>query len=172
MTNMMLQLDVTEFTPEQLAQLKAFVDSLRLDADSESKEIYETEDDPQLWREADLDGWTLEHVDYLRKRLQEKGKDVQLAAFDLAIRNGGFVSRESVYRLGDYGPDRRLNNWIAPFNSIYEELVEDRGLESETLPVAAVYDRAVSGYQRARGYRVFQGIVRLVREREDRLTQA
>jgi hypothetical protein len=77
-----------------------------------------------------------------------------------------------VYRLGDYGPDRRLNNWITPVNSIYEELVEDRGLESETLPVAAVYDRAVSGYQRARGYRVFQGIVRLVREREDRLTQA
>ncbi|WP_310952167.1 hypothetical protein [Gordonia westfalica] len=160
---------MSDFSPEQVAEVLRFVASLRESehGDEEYIVVEDEVDREELWRDADPEGWTLEHVDLLRERLRERGNDVQLAAFDLAIKQGGFVSRASVFRVGGYGSSRRLNNWIGPFNKVFGELVKDHGLDSNVLPVGAVYDPEPTGYQRVLGYRVHAGIVRLVREREE-----
>lgn len=156
-----LTLDVAELSPEQVAELLAFARSLALDGPA----LEERELDDESWRDAELTGWELRHVELLREHLASRGKVVQLGAFDLAIEQGGFVSRASVYRLGEYESSRRLNNWTAPFIVASDWLEDEHGLPSDTLyPVSAVYNEDISGYQRALGFEVLPEIVRLVRE--------
>ncbi|ACY24018.1 hypothetical protein Gbro_4905 (plasmid) [Gordonia bronchialis DSM 43247] len=156
-----LTLDVGDLTPEQVADILRFVASLR------EAEIDEREVDDGSWRDAVSTGWTLAHVTLLREHLEERGKDVQLAAFDLAIKQGGFVSRASVYRLGDYDDSRRLNNWTAPFVVAADWLEDEHGLTSPEYPVWAVYDPDMKGFQRALGFEVLPEIVKLVREDQE-----
>ncbi|MFC8314215.1 hypothetical protein ACFUEJ_11395 [Gordonia sp. NPDC057258] len=156
-----LTLDVGDLTPEQVAEILRFVASLR-DVETDEREV-----DDDSWRHAKSTGWTLEHVTLLREHLEDRGKDVQLAAFDLAIKHGGFVSRASVYRLGDYDDSRRLNNWTAPFVVAADWLEAKHGLTSPEYPVRAVYDDEVKGYQRALGFEVLPEIVKLVREDQE-----
>ncbi|MGV9860968.1 hypothetical protein ACWDTD_20285 [Gordonia sp. NPDC003425] len=157
-----LTLDVADLTPEQVADILRFVASLR------EAEIDEREVDDGSWRDAVSTGWTLDHVTLLREHLEERGKDVQLAAFDLAIKQGGFVSRASVYRLGGYDDSRRLNNWTAPFVVAADWLEDEHGLPHDTdYPVSTFYDPGVKGFQRALGFEVLPEIVKLVREDQE-----
>ncbi|UOG23806.1 hypothetical protein MTX80_23085 (plasmid) [Gordonia amicalis] len=157
-----LTLDVGDLTPEQVAEIVRFVAALR------ESEIDEHEVDDGSWRDAESTGWTLEHVRLLRQHLEERGKNVQLAAFDLAIKQGGFVSRASVYRLGGYDDSRRLNNWTAPFVVAADWLEDEHGLPHDTsYPVSTYYDPEVKGFQRALGFEVLPEIVKLVRENEE-----
>lgn len=120
--------------------------------------------DDGSWRDAVSTGWTLAHVKLLRGHLADRHKTVQLQAFDLAIKNGGSVSREQVFTIGAYAPERKLNNWTAPINNFADVLVEKHGLpEDAEWPIETDYEPG-SGFKPARGFLVAPEIVKLVRE--------
>lgn len=161
MTNS-LTLDLVDLTPAQVAEILEFVESLR------EVVIDEREVDDESWRDAESTGWTRKHVKLMCGHLEERGKDVQRKAFDLAIKQGGFVSRASVYRLGGYDDSRRLNNWTAPFTVAADWLEDEHQLPATAeYPVRAVYDEDVKGFQRALGFEVLPEIVKLVRESKE-----
>lgn len=121
------------------------------------------EQDDESWRDAESTGWTKKHVDLLRENLKTRGKSVQLEAFDLAVKSGGFVSREQVYVIGGYAPTRKLNNWTAPFSNFAEVLVEEHGLaEDAAWPVETEYGDG-TGFRPAIGFSVAPEIVKLLR---------
>ena len=100
----------------------------------------------------------------LRKHLSDRGKIVQLTAFDRAVDNGGFVSRDEVYKIGEYAPDRKLNNWTAPINGYTDVLSDKHGLpEDAATPISTKYGPG-QGFRPAIGFRVALELVKLVRE--------
>ncbi len=154
-----LALDIEGLTPDQVARLVELTRNMR-----EDNTLEEINLDDESWRDAPSTGWTLEHVESLRAALFNRGKPTQLAAFDTAIENGGYVSRAEVYELGNYDPDRKLNNWTAPFKAIVADLVANHDLpEDADLPMEPEYGQG-TGYRPALGFNVAPEIVRLKRE--------
>ena len=158
-----LTLDVSDLTPSQVAQLLEFARQLSTEGGGESPGGDEVDD--EAWRTAPSTGWTLKHVELLREHLKSRGKTVQLNAFDQAIARGGFISRDSVYRIGGYDPARRLNNWTAPFTVASNYLEDEHGLPSTAdWPIETEYGDGGPQYRPAIGFRVTAEIVKLVRE--------
>lgn len=154
-----LTLNIEDLNPDQVAQVLAYVRAMR----TRTPSMAEFVPDESYWRDAPSTGWTREHVEVLRRALAARGKDVQLAAFDAAIENGGFMSRADLYVLGGYEPTRKLNNWTTPFRNIKTELIAEAGLpEDAEHSMEFDYPRA-PGYVAARGLVVAPEIVRLVR---------
>jgi len=157
-----MKIDVTQLEPDQVSDVLARVRHYRsinqAAADGGNVRV-----DDESWQQAAFTGWTTEHVNLLRAHLNSRGKPVQLEAFDLAVKNGGFVSREEVYALGSYAPTRKLNNWTAPVNNYFQELVAHHGLpEDADLPIETEYGPG-TGYRPAIGFSVAPEIVKLVR---------
>lgn len=153
-----LTLDLAGLTSAQVAHIIEKVRGMR-----KGNPAHENPELPD-WHTAESTGWTIEHVDYLRETLAARGKRVQLAAFEAALENDGYISRAHLYALAGYDADRRLNNWTTPFRNIASELVDDHGLpEGAALPMEAGYSDA-PGYQQTHGFAVAPEIVKLVRE--------
>lgn len=156
-----LTIDISGLTPDQVMQVLTSLQTIRNGNSSRQDEVDES------WRTAVSTGWTHAHLDTLREKLSARGKNTQLAAFDAAIKNGGFISRNDVFTIGEYAQDRKLNNWTAPFRNIATELVDEHGLpEGASLPMWADYIQG-SGYRQTRGFLVAPEIVRLVNEPVD-----
>lgn len=154
-----LNLDISDLTPEEVGRVLALVRSMR----DESVPHAESTDDSS-WAEAVSTGWTLDLVLVLREMLRRRGNDVQLEAFNQAIRNGGEISREEIFRIGNYEPKRQLKNWTKPLRTITSELVERGSLpEDAKFPMEADYTEG-SGYRQAHLFRVAPEIVKLVKE--------
>lgn len=154
-----LTLDIEGLTPDQVAHLVKVAQEMR-----EDNQLEEIDWDDESWRDAPSTGWTAEHVELLRAALFERGKPTQLAAFDAAVENGGYVPRKEVYELGGYAPTRKLNNWTAPFKAIVAELVAHHGLpEAAAQPMEPEYGPG-TGFRPALGFNVAPEIVRLARE--------
>lgn len=153
-----IKLDLTDLLPGQVADLLE-----RAREHREKNAVDEHSEDDGSWRDAISTGWTREHVDLLRENLKQRGKTVQLDAFDAAVKNGGFVSRDEVYRIGGYLPSRKLNNWTAPINNFSESLVATHGLPDDAAwPIETEYGEG-SGYRPAIGFTVAPEIVKLLR---------
>lgn len=153
-------LDVTNWPSASVAALMEYAHQLGVEAAG-------SVEDDESWRSAAYEGWTLKHVTLLREYLQERGDTARLECFDVAIRQGGWVSREQVYRISGYEPDRRLNGWTRPFDTAANLLEDGYDLpEDAPWPVWADYPEG-SGFHQARGFYVHPGIVRLVREHEE-----
>ncbi|WP_460689949.1 hypothetical protein [Nesterenkonia suensis] len=154
-----LTIDLAGLTTAQVGQIVETVRGMR-----SSTSAHELEPELPDWHTAESTGWTIEHVEYLRGELAARGKRVQLAAFEAALENDGYISRGDLYALAGYGPDRKLNKWTSPFRSITAELVDERGLpEGAALPMEAGYTDAPS-YQQTHGFVVAPEIVKLVHE--------
>lgn len=154
-----LNLDISDFAPAQVAQLLETIRSIRSGAGP-------TEGAPEneSWRDAVSSGWTLDLVLVLRESLRRRGNDVQLEAFNQAIRNGGEITREEIFRIGNYEPKRQLKNWTKPLRTITSELIERGSLpEDAEFPMEADYTEG-SGYRQAHVFRVTPEIVKLVKE--------
>ena len=154
-----LNLDINDLAPAQVAQLLETIRSMRAAAGP-------TERGPEneSWRDAVSTGWTLDLVLALRESLRRRGNDVQLEAFNQAIRNGGEISREEIFRIGGYEPKRQLKNWTKPLRTITSELLERGSLpEDAAFPMEADYTEG-SGYRQAHLFRVAPEIVKLVKE--------
>lgn len=153
-----MKLDLTDLQPDQVANLLEQVREYR-----EKNAVEDRIEDDGSWRHAVSTGWTKQHVDLLRDNLKARGKTVQLEAFDTAVKNGGFVSREQVYAIGGYAPSRKLNNWTAPINNYSEVLVEKHGLAADAdWPIETEYGEG-TGYRPAIGFSVAPEIVKLLR---------
>lgn len=100
-----------------------------------------------------LPGWTTENVSRLLERLTTEGS-VQAAVIRMAIANGGFVSRDQVYEIGSYGPDRTLRGFTRPPRRVMQSL-QDEGVLADGVdePMETVYDPKQS-YVVAAGFRV------------------
>lgn len=154
-----LNIDVSGLTPEDVAHVLATVRSMR----TGTTPLVEAPDSG-FWAEAESTGWTLDLVLALREMLRSRGNEVQLDAFNQAIRNGGEISREEIFRIGNYGPKRQLKNWTKPFRRITSEFVEHGSLpEDAEWPIEADYTEG-TGYRQAHLFKVAPEIVKLVKE--------
>lgn len=154
-----LNLDISDLTPEEVGRVLALVRSMRDEA-GPSAESY----DDSSWADAVSTGWTLDLILLLREMLRRRGNDVQLEAFNRAIRNGGEISREEIFRIGGYEPNRQLKNWTKPLRTITAELVERGSLPKDAeFPMEADYAEG-SGYRQAHLFRVAPEIVKLAKE--------
>ncbi|MEU8422158.1 hypothetical protein AB0C15_14910 [Micromonospora sp. NPDC048835] len=110
-------------------------------------------------------GWTKAALTRLLSRLSVERGWVVAKAFEAAVANGGFVSRETVYELGGYDPSRQLKGFTRPIKRI-AQLMRDRGeIASDAInPFYPDYDPNVAGYQPARGFIVPSTLVALYSE--------
>lgn len=94
-------------------------------------------------------GWTADNAERLFRRLEQQGP-VQRGAILRAVQNGGFVSRDEVYELGGYAPERTLRGFTRPATRVTREL-QERGYLSDVAPdpLRTVYDPKQSYVQTA-----------------------
>lgn len=155
-----LTIDVSGLSPVAVGTVVEYVRRLRRDAGAVP------DDDQGEWRNADPEGWTAEAVAQVRAYLRERSDEARLRCFNFAIDQGGWLSREKLFELAHYGPDRRLNGWTRPFDTICNLMV-DEGTLPDDAPwvIEAVY---LDNSGQASGYRIPAGVVRLAREQADR----
>ena len=67
-------------------------------------------------------GWTAVTFQQALGRLEAASAGVQANVIREALRQGGFVSREAVYQLAQYPPDRTLRGFTRPANRIVAEM--------------------------------------------------
>lgn len=105
-------------------------------------------------------GWTQDALNELLRRLAIKAP-VQQAAITEALRSGGFVSRETVYMLGDYAETRTLRGFTRPVTGVCQQLRNEGALAKEAADaLQAVYDSNFS-YVQASGFRVPKALLSL-----------
>lgn len=109
-------------------------------------------------------GWTAEAMETLLRRLNYEAP-VQEATIRFAAQNGGFVSRDDVYRIGEYEPSRQLKGFTRPVNRIVQELRDSGEVGEEALDVLVpVYDEGKHGFGWVDGFRVPAGIIGTLRD--------
>ncbi|WP_435769899.1 PIN-like domain-containing protein [Nocardioides sp. SYSU DS0651] len=109
-------------------------------------------------------GWTAEAVETLLRRLNYEAP-VQEATIRFASQNGGFVSRDDVYRIGEYDPSRQLKGFTRPVNRLAQELRDSGAIPDEAVDVLVpVYDEGTHGFGWVDGFRVPAEIVHHLRD--------
>lgn len=107
-----------------------------------------------------LEGWTAALLEDALSRLAHGGSAVQADAIRHAIAHDGYVSRDKVYEIGRYSPNRSLRGFTRPVNRIQTEMKE-KGL----LPTDAVnlLDSSYEHGAQADGFRSPAMLVALLR---------
>ncbi|TCO59223.1 hypothetical protein EV192_10464 [Actinocrispum wychmicini] len=106
-------------------------------------------------------GWNAGAISELLTRLDREAP-VQAAAIRQAAKQGGYISRDDVYELGEYDPERRqLKGFTRPIKRIVQEL-RDRGvIPEEALDVLGTrYDHEKFGW--ASGFTLTEELVPLL----------
>ncbi len=67
-------------------------------------------------------GWTQPAFLEVLVRLEAAKATVQAAAIRAALKQGGYVSRDEVYRIGRYPADRTLRGFTRPVNRIVDDM--------------------------------------------------
>lgn len=106
--------------------------------------------------------WTKKSIEQLIGLLAAQGAYTQAHTVNEAVANGGKVTRERVYELGEYEPDRSLKGFTRPIRRLVKQM-QAQGQIPETAPVPLepIYDSAIKGYQRTKGFRLLAGIADL-----------
>lgn len=108
-------------------------------------------------------GWTIEALETLLRRLSYEAP-VQEATIRFAAQNGGFVSRDDVYRIGEYDASRQLKGFTRPVNRLAQDLKESGAVPDGAADVLVpVYDEGTYGFGWVDGYRVPTEVVQLLR---------
>lgn len=104
-------------------------------------------------------GWTARELKSLLLRLVTIAP-VQEATIRLAGQQGGYVSREDVYRLGEYEPDRQLKGFTRPVNRLVQDLRDSGELPDDAADaLSPVYETVSYGFGRVDGFRIPEEIV-------------
>ncbi|MFL6239308.1 MAG: PIN-like domain-containing protein [Actinomycetes bacterium] len=107
-------------------------------------------------------GWTPAALEELLYRLARQAP-VQGEALRVALAQDGFVSREDVYRIGEYGPERQLKGFTRPINRLVQQLRDEGHLAHDAEDVLQpVYEHQSHGFGWVDGFRVPAQIVELV----------
>jgi hypothetical protein len=142
--------NVTGWSHERIDQLLDAINSL---------EAGMTTAEPE---EIEATGWTKDLVEKAFELLAGSRANVQIKVVKFAIEHGGAVGREVVYELGAYGESRSLKGFTRPTNRATQALRDSGELpeDAEEL-LEPIYDMSISGYQRAKGFRIPLEIVKL-----------
>ncbi|WP_051629089.1 hypothetical protein [Arthrobacter sp. UNC362MFTsu5.1] len=144
---------VTDVTGWSQGRINRLMDAIKsLESDIEVAPLEEVE----------VTGWTKGLVEKAFELLAGSRANVQIQVVKFAIEHGGAVSREDVYALGAYGESRSLKGFTRPTNRATQALRDSGDLpeDAEEL-LEPIYDMSVSGYQRAKGFRIPVEIVQL-----------
>jgi len=94
-------------------------------------------------------------------RLEREGGWVQARAIRTALANGGMVSRDEIYAIGSYDPERMLRGWTRPANRIVAGMRKEGVIPSTAVDLLEpVYDHGVQ----ADGFRVRPELASLLGE--------
>lgn len=108
-------------------------------------------------------GWTRDALDVILSRLGRVSPD-QAAVVVHALEAGGYVSREAVYSICKYGPDRQLKGFTRPVNRHVQRLRDEGRISEDALDLLQpVYDNMRYGLGWVDGFRVPAEIVELYR---------
>jgi hypothetical protein len=107
--------------------------------------------------------WNLDGTNVALARLRTEGWHAQATAIETACKQGGTITREEVYGVAGYEPERSLRGFTRPVRRVCQEL-RDQGLVPADAAdlLSAVYDEGISGYQRAGAFCVPDEIVALL----------
>lgn len=98
-------------------------------------------------------GWTSETAARLDGHLRSHGRRVQADVLGAASRADGYVTREQVYDIAGYGPERSLTGFRKPILTAMKRMIELGELPADAVvPLSSEYDIAVAGVQRALGF--------------------
>lgn len=104
-----LSIDVADLTHAQQTQLSELVnDALHRVLHPEDEEV--------------ILGWTRSAFTAALSRLERDNGRVQADVIREALKHGGYVTRERVYRIGRYPKDRMLRGFTRPTNRIAESM--------------------------------------------------
>jgi hypothetical protein len=105
-------------------------------------------------------GWNAAAINELLARLDREAP-VQAAAIRQAAKQSGYISRDDVYALGEYDPERQLKGFTRPVKRIVQDL-RDRGvIPEEALDVLGTeYDHEKFGW--ASGFTLTEELVPLL----------
>lgn len=147
---LVLDIDVTDLTDEARVDFTEEVAHLlqkyRSQADTEGAE-------------QDSLGWDCDTLEQALTLLERDGGWVQAKVIRRALENGGYASRDEVYELGEYEPNRMLRGFTRPVNRIVARMKESGQIpEGAANLLEPVYD---SGVQ-AGGFRVPRELVDLL----------
>lgn len=108
-------------------------------------------------------GWSVDAYRAALTRLRAEGRATHSEIIDVARQQGGHISREKVYELAGYEPEKRsLRGFTRPVRRICEALrVEGALAEDAPELLEADYDETVAGFQRAGGFTVPAQVVEL-----------
>jgi hypothetical protein len=147
---LLVTVDVTNWSEGQRSQLMTAIDEVRGQVAGPSI-VEETKH-----------GWTKEAFDTLLSRLAVGKGPVQAKAITAAIGNGGDVTREEIFELGEYQPGRKLKGFTRPIRRIVQQMRDAGEIPTDAIvPFSPVYDPTIKGYQQARRFRVPRAIVEL-----------
>lgn len=106
-------------------------------------------------------GWSAATMNELLARLDAEAP-VQASAIRQAARQGGYISREDVFALGEYDPARQLKGFTRPVKRISQEF-RDRGvIPEEAVDVfGAEYDD-LARFGRASGFTLTEEVIPLL----------
>ena len=110
-------------------------------------------------------GWA-RALDIALSRLEAEGSHAQVAVIKEAAKSGGHISREQVYAVAQYSPERSLRGFTRAVRRVCEDLIED-DLLAEDAPTLldTVYNDPESGYQQASGFMVPAEVVQLLADK-------
>lgn len=104
-------------------------------------------------------GWTVTRRTLLVSRLTAASATVVAQSFTAALAAGGYVTRDQVYKIGNYPANRSLKGFTRPINRIVAEMQASGEIPSNAVnPFVPAYDQ-VTG--RAIGFRVAPEVVAL-----------
>lgn len=133
-----LVVDLADMTEEQQQSLtEGIEDLLRRVLDPHEEEV--------------VAGWTATALREALLRLVRIDAHVQAEAIRTALKNGGYVTRDRVFRIGRYDKDRSLRGFTRPVNRVVADF-KARGLVA-----ADAVDLLVTSYQdgvKADGFQV------------------
>lgn len=141
-----LTVDVDDLTHEQRERLTTLIEDA-------IQRVVHPEDEPMIH------GWTRSTLTAALDRLRTNNANVQEAVIREALRHGGYVTRDRVYRIGKYPKERMLRGFTRPTNRIVAEMKE-----AGVIPQDAV-DLLASSYQdgvQADGFTVNAGLASLL----------
>jgi hypothetical protein len=102
-------------------------------------------------------GWDSGSVAHLLKNLDAQAP-VQGATLRLAAQQGGFVSREQVYAIGQYDDDRSLRGFTRPVNRIVQEMRAQGMVPDDAVDVLAT---RYNGGVVATGFEIAESVIPL-----------
>ena len=140
-------------TPDRLLQFAEAALSVEVDEES-VRDIERVGGQQSSTQVAAETGWTKSAASSLLSRLR-RSAPVQAAAIEQAVQQGGYVSREEVYDLGDYEPGRQLKGFTRPVNRLAQQLRDEGQISSDAAdPLLPVYDQMSHGFGWVDGFRV------------------